>query len=599
MSGRSVGILTILLVALGLLFWFTKDAKEQSRIAEEADKKVFAFAPGDVQSITITRGDNTPVTARQQNGEWSVVEPYPLKAESLRLKRMAETIATLASDRTLDISPSDFPEYGLDKPALTLEFEAGGKTNRIDFGGMAPTQDHRYARLDEGPVLLLRSEAFSELNARLQDLRDRSIVEAGPAGVTRFEFAWTSRDDKGNPKESVPVVVEKRDDGRWYMVKPVEGAAQQEMVQNLASMLAQMPGRDYVDAPESLADYGLAPQKARITAWTGPDSAPQTVYIGGLAKTGEKDGLYAKREDAPAVFVVEPGFVQHFPQSPDSYLARTLLTYPASDMRKLHYTAGTTEIVLENDPKKGWTMTQPAVEMTDQENASEFIAALKDLPVLEFLPSPPDPAMLEPNTWSMDITLKDGKTFPIVVGKSTAEGDYYAIQDTGMPARVPAKQVEDLKVEPFFFQDKLIFDFPQDKITRFVLELDGLRYIFERVGRDWLVREPANKRWESQGDMLSLLRALSPVYALGLEPAGMDPARTGLDKPVLTIEASAAATARLERDMVYGPLSVGVPSEGDSQQRYASVVGRSEVYRVPQFIVDAVREALKGVREAQ
>jgi hypothetical protein len=600
MSGRSILALTAVLVALGIGYWLTGYTSKQAQIQEEAEKKLFTFKPDDIQSITVANRDEKPVTALRQNGAWSISAPYPLKADDARLKHVADTLASLASDRTLDVPASSLPEYGLDKPLLRVEFEAGNKkSHKLEIGGNAPTQDHRYARLDGGPVLLLRSEAIAELNVHLLDLRNRAIVDPGPAGVTRFEFAWITKDAEGKEKESIPVVAEKRDDGRWYLASPVEGAAEQDIVKNMASMLAAMPGRDYVDAPESLADYGLQPPKARITAWSGPHSPAQTVYVGGLARIGDKDGIYAKRGDAPAVFVLEPGFVQHFPQAPDAYLARTVLTHAAADIRSIHYKAGNNDIVLENDPKRGWRMTQPAIEKTDQAAASHFIGNLVSLPVLQFLGPSIDQGSLNPPTLTMDITVKDGKTFPITIGKPLQQDDYYAVQDTGVAVRVPANEVKPLLVEPFFFQDKEIFNFPEDKVSRIMLDLDGLRYVFERSGNDWLVREPANKRWASPNDILTLFHGINPVAAKGVEPAGTDPVRCGLDKPVLVIQATAPPAARDEKETTYGPLSVGVPSEGDSQQRYASVAGQPEVFRIPQPVVDSVRETLKGIRDAQ
>lgn len=600
MSGRHVAILGAVLAILGLGYWFTRYSEDRARIEEDAARRIFSFDAGDVQILSIAKSDSAPVVARRQDGQWAITAPHALPADQTRLERAADSAANLISDRTIDVPAEDLSQYGLDKPALKVAVGAAGEEHTLEFGSAAPTQNHRYARLDGGPVLLLREVGFSELNLSLLDLRNRRIVDAGPAGVQRFEFVWIGRDDQGDTYESVPVRVEKRDDGRWYMTSPVEGAAEQETVNNLAGMLHLASGRDYVDAPESLADYGLDPPRARITAWTAPDSPPQVVYVGGAAKVGEKDGVYARRADTPSVFVLEQGFLEHLPQAPDSFLARALLTHPAADIRTLEYRRGDVDITLENDPDKGWRMARPAVEKTDQEAASAFINRIKGLKAIEFVREKGS-AVLEPRTLSLDFALKDGRRISIAVGQPAGEGAYYALQDTGTPALVAAANVYALEVDPFFFQAKEIFEFPQDKSDRIMLNLEGVNYTFERTGDDWLVKEPVGKRWEVPMDAHLLVRTLSSVKAVGVEAssAPADLAPYGLDTPVLTVEAVATSVTRGEGDRTYGPLTIGKPCEGDSQQRYATVAGRPELFRIPQSVLTNVRQALDGLRDAR
>lgn len=600
MSGKGILALGAVLAVLLLGFWLTQRSPEQARIEEDAAKRIFAFEGKDVAGLTVERAGAEPVAATRQNGGWAITAPHAVAADSARLDRVAEVLSQLVSDRSLDVPAEDLPQYGLDKPALRVEASAAGRDYRVEFGGVAPTQDHRYARVDDGPVLLLRSGVFPELDLALKDLRNRAMVDAGPAGIQRFQFVWMGKDESGKPIESVPVELEKRPDGRWYVVKPVEGAAHPEAAENLAAMLYRMPGRDFVDAPEKLADYGLEPPKARITAWTAPDAPAQTVYVGGIARTGDKDGVYVKRADAPAVFVVESGFAAHFPQTPDSLLARTLLTQPALTLKSLHYRRGDIDIVLENDVAKGWRMTQPAVAEMDQEATSSFINALTRASVKEMLGAQVDPKVVEPRTFMLEYSLKDGRTGVLAVGPRHESGDYYALQDTGMPVLVSEHDVEPLLVTPFVFETKEIFEFPRDKTTRLMLHLDGVQYVFERSGGDWLVTEPAGKRWETQGDASMFLNAVNPVLADSLEAtsAPADPMKYGLDAPALVLEAVWSDPARGAEQQT-ARLTVGAPSEGDSQLRYATVSGRPEVFRIRQSIVDVVREALRGIRDTQ
>ena len=110
------------------------------------------------------------------------------------------------------------------------------------------------------------------------------------------------------------------------------------------------------------------------------------------------------------------------------------------------------------------------------------------------------------------------------------------------------------------------------------------------------MKEPAAKVWESQDDMQSLLDTFRNLNAekVDVETAPDDLSFFGLDKPVLTVTVTIQA-ADAAAPSVLGPVYIGNVCADDDHFRFARVEGRTQIYRIKQTPVSAVRKALRGV----
>ena len=288
MSFRGTLALAGVLTALCLGYWWMLHAETRAHEEVIAAKRLFDFEGKDVEELTVARPSEAPSTAKREGDEWAITAPFALVANRDLWNNMAATAALMTNERPIGKGAGNPAEYGLDQPKLTVSLRAKGRAATIAFGKTTPTQDYRYAREGDGPIFLVRDSAYVDLNHPLIDLRDRAMIRTRGSAVTKFEFApGTAPEGSPTDREPVSVVVEKRDDGRWYVTKPVAGAADQEMATNLAAMLQQMPGRDFVDAPKDLSDYRLDKPKARITAWTADGAEPQD---GAVQQQHREDG---------------------------------------------------------------------------------------------------------------------------------------------------------------------------------------------------------------------------------------------------------------------------------------------------------------------
>lgn len=618
MKAKHTLALALALALLCVGYWGLLQTRRQVVQQRIEAKRLYAFDGAAVTSLEIQQvGEPAAAATRPAGGLWAMQKPHPAIVPLQPLwDRVAGALAQLKNERTITEEPGDVAQYGLTEPALTLTAQTeAGENIRLAFGGQEPTQTYRYAQLDDGTVFLVDEKAFFELNRSLPELRNRFLVNDRESALVRVEFAriWTGRghEKMEHPpavgEESVAVAVERDNpEAPWKMIEPVAAPADQEAVNALASEIQFALGRNHIDAPESLADYGLEPPSFRVTVRDAKTQEPQTIYLGDVqggggaepAKAASGGGVYGKRADLPAVFLLDMQLMTLLPRTPDALRERRLFTGQAGAIRKLEYRpregAGFT---LENDPDAGWRLAQPALTDTNQAAVSQYVSALKALEASGFPGGSPADYGLDAPAAALVLTL-DGQEAPATICFAPAgaeESYYYATQDTGSVALVYRARAEQLMVSSDYFRSREIFRFGIPEAVQLEFRFEGQDYVFERVHEKWLVKHPENMVLANQSDVLAILNAITPLSAQGAAVTS-ETGSTGLETPVFSVTVTTRSMDPGAGPVRLGPLSVGAVTEDDSQQRYASVAGREGVFRVGQGVVDTVRESLRGVR---
>ena len=610
MSARVTAVLLVVFVALCAAYWWALSREDRNKVRVFEAKRVFSIKPGDLRKISIQRLDETPTVATRadEKESWAIVQPRPIDAFQHAWTRAADALANLSNERPINAGPVDLAQYGLDKPRVTVTATtADGKELRVALGAGDPTQTRVYAKTADMGIFMVPKEAVTDLDRPLLDLRNRFMVNVGESGITHLEYARIAGKDapKGyNPgDESVSVVLDRESDGSWKMVKPVTGFANKTLADKLASEIQHLTGHGYVDAPESLEDYGLKPAAARVTIRSGANGEPQTVYFGAITKSDDdKGGLYAKRADKPAVFVIDGGIIANLPKTPDGFRDRRMFTRLDGEIQSLHYTSGLTDFTLELDPVRGWRVTQPPVPDSDQIVISNFIGLLKVMTCASFVEDVPAEAGLDRPAAELTISMKDkAQPVKIKLGAQVPNTEtFYAMQDTGVVVRINRTDMNALTRNLADFRPKEFLRFDKTAATVVKMHFDGVDYEFEKAPANgaWAIRAPAGKIWESQNDMSGLLTALSTARMAGVESPTTPADLTvyGLDAPLITVMVTTQGGVNGATGATLGPLTVGKPAPSNAQHRFAIVQGRSEVFRIDQAFVDAVREVMKGIK---
>lgn len=611
MKGRQNLILLGVLLLLCFGYWLMVRTEEVTREQAAEAKKVFSFAPEDLETITITREGERPTTGvRDAATQWRITEPKPIAANPLLWDRVAKNLAELASERTLDDKREGASAYGLDDPVLKVSATTrDGSSVEVHFGVLDPTQKYRYARAGEGPVFLVNPDAFFELNRELLWLRDRDLFKEGEQGITYIEYARIRPATLGedgsteqNWEESVVVAAERESNTGWRVLSPTPGTGDHAMLDDLAGELQFAIGRNYIDYPEDLQDYNLDPPKARLTIRSG-DGPAQTAYFGSFEAARKEDaGVYVMHENSDCVFVVDAHMVTLFPSNPDAWNEKRILTRSATDLTSIAYEAGTQRFALVNAESGGWQLSEPRQDKTDQGAVSTFISTLMSLKGSEYFAARAPEFGLDQPVIRIALTWKDVETGgDILVGAATPDGGRrYVTQDNGAVTTLTNEEVGRLAVSIKDFLSKSLLAFKRDLAREIRLTFEGTEYVFVRGEQAWKVERPTGKVWDSQNDMQGLIAAITPLNAesVDADPAPDDLSIFGLDTPVAEWSVTLAPEAEGGQPQTLGPVSIGGICPDNNHMRYAMVKGRDQVFRVRQAVVGKIREVLRGVRDS-
>lgn len=610
MKLRSVLILAGLLAGLCLVYWLVLLGEERSEQRAYDAKRLFDFAPGSLKTVTIQReGERATVGERREQGSWTILQPYQASANSLVWDRVAQNLAELLSERIVhESAPDDLESYGLAKPVLKVNATTdSGEAIAITFGSMEPTQKYRYGLLENGPLFLASTDQFFELDRDFLWLRDRNLINKGDAGISRIEFARMTRADSAPEgvvgpetwKESVTVVAERGEDGVWHILEPEPSVADQDTLNQVASEIQFAVGREYVDEPESYADYQLDPPKARISVFTAAADSKQTFYLGAFS-TGQdtEGGVFVKRDDQPSVFVIDAQIVTLLPETPTAWHEKSLVTRgEGSAISSITYTAGEQHFRLATTERQPWRLTEPRDEEVDQGAVSQFISLLLNATGTNYWKESKPEFGLDDPIIRIEIGYGDDReAADIRIGSLTPEGGArYVTQDTGDVTSLPVDAIEQFVVTYTDFAPKGLLQFRESDAKEVSLVFEGVNYRFTRGETAWLVSEPEGKIWESQSDMRALLEGLRTLRSTGVERSTAPPNLVpyGLDDPLVVVGVSTRNTDG--KETVYGPVTIGSLCEDRPHERYAMAVGRLDLFRVPQDIIDTVRDVLRGV----
>ncbi len=601
---HTIALLTLLLV-LCALYYGVQHRREQREAAMRVARKVFTFEPEELQRLSIDRIDGPPCVAeRDETGAWRIVEPNPTIAPfQLMWERVAANLAQLMNEHTVAAQPGDLGQYGLDPPELVTSGQTqDGLSFELRFGVLEPTQRHRYAQLDGGPLFLVDKGAFFELNRSLTDLRHRYLVDDREASLLEIDFAWIwgapdeeeteeMRPDIG--AESIAVIV-RRDDAAapWRITAPEEGPANHATVQALADEVQFAVSLDFIDNPEDLRDYGLDPPRARISVKDAASGRRQTLWLGAPDESPDRSGIFARREHEDAVLVIDPHIITLLPGTPLEWRDRRLLTRRVTDINRLEYSTSHDAFTLEKSEDGNWRLTAPVMDHVNEFAVSGFLSFFKDIEGDAFVEGVDKKTAFEEPAARIALRFEDNAEAEILIAAHPEDPDtILAVQDTGGVVTLSKAATRMLLTDSENFRSRELLRFIKADVETLAFTFEGEDYLLVKRHGQWRLQAPESMALHNQADVHTLMDAVNPLYMTGavvLEtPDNLD--IYGLDAPVFDLEITVG------EDVPPKTLHIGAPTPANPDERYTRTSERSGVYRISQEVMDEIREALRGI----
>ena len=240
------------------------------------------------------------------NGVWRLIKPLVARADSDRLNKLLQTLASVRVAQFVTDSPLANPDaYGLQ--TVDSEVIIGNGTNqlaRLQFGSSPTNQPGALyvRRMAQTNIVLVPAATAVVLRGPLSSFRDHRLLPP-LADSTRVEFTVGEEH----------TVVE-QSGTNWLVTSPAKFPARNDQMERLFALLAAITITDFPnDVVADYAPFGLA-KPVRTYTFTRGTNAPLQFQFGARA---DAEHVFVRRLDEPGVYVVRLTDLLQLPESPE------------------------------------------------------------------------------------------------------------------------------------------------------------------------------------------------------------------------------------------------------------------------------------------
>jgi hypothetical protein len=357
MNPRTTGILLLVAAALGAFVWLYEIRGGEERAEAEArEKRLFAgFEPEDVAWLALTTEDGVAVRAERREGAWQIVEPLAFPGDAFAFDGMAAAVAQIESQSVYE-TPQPLEVYGLGDAARDVRFGAGGAEHTLRTGNAAPMGGNSYAWIGgETAVYAVPTWRVTALRKNFDDLREKRILRFEAGAVERIAAHW----------DGERVELEKRD-GTWRLTAPLEGPADEAVVNDFLSDLAFLRAQGFADAPEAAAAAGLDPPAFRVELWLAkPESGGEAPRLALAVGSAVENAERLVRAGEPTLYRIAAERLDDFPRRVVAWRFKQLAEFDPAAAKRIEMTflepGGSPVEITATRGAEGWSATPEAV----------------------------------------------------------------------------------------------------------------------------------------------------------------------------------------------------------------------------------------------
>jgi Domain of unknown function (DUF4340) len=256
------------------------------------DKKVLKIEGDNVDALAISTPERT-LRFTKAGGEWRLSAPIDARADSNAVNGIVSRLNTLQMKSIAEAEPEALADFGLDKPAATVQIGSGSSQATLLIGksagdGVVFAKDH-----SKPAVVTIESTLLDEIKKEPGSFRQQDLFDARAFNATHLEIVRNGQTlsfEKTTVKNK-----DGQDEERWRQVAPTAQDVDQTKLENLLSAITQARASSFgestaktgLDAPELTAtvksDEGRRAETVKF-ARTGADAYAARSGEGGAAE---------------------------------------------------------------------------------------------------------------------------------------------------------------------------------------------------------------------------------------------------------------------------------------------------------------------------
>jgi len=286
-------------------------------------KDIFKFETADVREIKVRAGESAWAASKKDDA-WGLTAPIAALANGSKIDNLLYTLSALKAKEFVSENKSDddIRKSGLDKPEYEarLSMPAGNKEAIIT---LHKSDDKVYAAGSlSNKIVLVDGTILNDLGKKADEYREKKAAvfnswEADRISVAKAGLTLAAVKDKI------------KDEEKWFLEAPEKPEADGSKVEAFIRKIEDLEAVEFIDAPKSLADYGLDKPESEVNVRVKDGEGKvheSTILIGREDK--EKKQVVVKNAALGYLFKVDSAFLQDMPKDTKDWMAE-VKTEPA------------------------------------------------------------------------------------------------------------------------------------------------------------------------------------------------------------------------------------------------------------------------------
>ena len=558
-NAKSIIILLTIIAVAAALDYFVYFGKGPSSTSKRTTLVDFQ---SEAASVRIERVGSPAVVLDRGLGGWRLTDPFASGADEQAVMKLVDVltqtpVVEVISDSELLKLGRTRADFSLEEPVLTVTLTGMDKSVcRFMFGSATPTQDGVYASVEGvDAVFILGKPAFSFVDVRPDDLRQRSLLPLGGAWVTSFEIK----------REGIPLLEFLRTGAGWNVGS--EKASSQKITEfiddlttaSAVSFIWPVGSSNETDHATSslLAGYGLDPDSAVTVTLNDINGKSRRLSFG---KEADDGNVYALVQNGNAIVTVPSRLRDFARQDPVMFTDSRLFPVEARSVNGFSVSSDGSLYSLVRDKDGKWGLESPVVAPADQEASDALLSLILSL-------SPAD--VVKENGVAVSVLTNMSKVLiprERILGKRT---------------------FEDLRS-----REMLKIDAPL--VKRIVSTVGGktpktASVVYDRERRQWNLDTEADGVAVNVKGVESVLSVINPLTAVRIEKLAVVAADLddyGLDTPFLTVAIDQDSDETIRRNILIGKKTRG--------GRFATIGSSDAIFVISDATVSRLSASIVG-----
>lgn len=558
-NAKSIIILLTIIAVAAALDYFVYFGKGPSSTSKRTTLVDFQ---SEAASVRIERVGSPAVVLDRGLGGWRLTDPFASGADEQAVMKLVDVltqtpVVEVISDSELLKLGRTRADFSLEEPVLTVTLTGMDKSVcRFMFGSATPTQDGVYASVEGvDAVFILGKPAFSFVDVRPDDLRQRSLLPLGGAWVTSFEIK----------REGIPLLEFLRTGAGWNVGS--EKASSQKITEfiddlttaSAVSFIWPVGSSNETDHATSslLAGYGLDPDSAVTVTLNDINGKSRRLSFG---KEADDGNVYALVQNGNAIVTVPSKLRDFARQDPVMFTDSRLFPVEARSVNGFSVSSDGSLYSLVRDKDGKWGLESPVVAPADQEASDALLSLILSL-------SPAD--VVKENGVAVSVLTNMSKVLiprERILGKRT---------------------FEDLRS-----REMLKIDAPL--VKRIVSTVGGktpktASVVYDRERRQWNLDTEADGVAVNVKGVESVLSVINPLTAVRIEKLAVVAADLddyGLDTPFLTVAIDQDSDETIRRNILIGKKTRG--------GRFATIGSSDAIFVISDATVSRLSASIVG-----